>query len=55
MQTIYKAGFGLLLTISFLNVSGQVTIPEPEYTGNIVYIDNGQSRPLVSCQVDIVG
>ena len=46
MQTIYKAIFGLLLTLSFLDVSGQVTIPEPEYTGNIVYIDSGQARPL---------
>lgn len=46
MQTIYKASFGLLLTFSFLNVSGQVTIPEPDYTGNIIYIDNGQARPL---------
>jgi hypothetical protein len=46
MQIIYKAIFGLLMIISFLTASGQITIPEPEYTGNIIYIDNGQAKPL---------
>jgi len=46
MQSIYKVGFGFLLIFSLQNVSAQVAIPEPEYTGNVVYIDNGLAKPL---------
>lgn len=44
MQIIYTVSVALLLS---LNVFGQnTTIPEPEYTGNIVFIEDGQSKPL---------